>query len=49
MVAMFAEKSFFLMVTALDCNLTIAKEEFFPRGLAFPVQKGSPYLGKFNE
>ena len=36
------------MLTTINCNLTSATEKVFPRSLAFPIQRGSPYTRIFN-
>lgn len=43
------EKSFYSYVSANDCELVIAKEEFFSTDYGWAFPKGTPYIQKFND
>ena len=36
------------LIMSRNCNLTTSSASYFPRDLAFPVQKGSPYTRILN-
>lgn len=43
------DKSYFSQISAKDCELMIAKEEFFPTNYGWPFPKGTQYIQKFND
>lgn len=43
------ERSYFSTVSAEDCNLVIAKEEFFPTDYGWAFPKATPFIKKFND
>ncbi|XP_064649551.1 glutamate receptor ionotropic, delta-2-like [Lineus longissimus] len=47
--ALIAEKSWYQQEQINDCDLIMAKEEFFPTSYAWSLPKGSSYLQIFNE
>ena len=42
------QATFARIVEAVYCDLAVAKETFYPRNLAFAVQKDWPYKDLFN-
>ena len=47
--AFIAEKSWFMVESATDCDLTMSKETFFPTNYAWAMKKGSLLTPIFNE
>ena len=47
--AFIAEKSWFNAISADDCNIAMAKGEFYPTNYAWAFQTGAPYLKLFSD
>lgn len=47
--AFIAEKSYYSAVSASDCDLVMAQEEFYPTDYGWAFPKGTPYIKKFND
>ena len=47
--AFIAEKSWFNAISAKDCDIAMAKGEFYPTNYAWAFQTGAPYLKLFSD